>query len=253
VTELTEGLTARCQNGWPSVNFDVMSALSLAAPLLGAGFYYKTFMGPRRGSWMFYEPFIRRAAGLGRGVHAVDPDRYETRHGYTDVLVVGAGPAGLSAALAAAGTGARVLLVDQDFLVGGNLLSERGETTEGWLRSTAEALARSRREHQVERLRRRDQDVRWLLHELAPLLRRRVAGADPDATHYHPAAPRHRLRHRGERAPSGVRQQRSSGGCSPRRALLPTLAVLPGRRVVVATAPTAPGRRRWSLPPPGLR
>jgi methylglutamate dehydrogenase subunit C len=142
VTELTEGLTARCQNGWPSVNFDLMSVVSLAAPLLGAGFYYKTFMGPRRGSWMFYEPFIRRAAGLGRAVHAVDPDRYETRHGYTDVLVVGAGPAGLSAAVAAAGTGARVLLVEQDFLVGGSLLSERAESTQGWLRSTEAALAR---------------------------------------------------------------------------------------------------------------
>ena len=66
VTELTEGLAARCQNGWPSVNFDLMAVTSLAAPLLGAGFYYKTFMGPARGSWMFYEPFIRRAAGLGR-------------------------------------------------------------------------------------------------------------------------------------------------------------------------------------------
>ena len=61
-TELTEGLTARRQNGWPSVNFDLLAINSLAAPLLSAGFYYKTFMGPTRGSWMFYERFIRRAA-----------------------------------------------------------------------------------------------------------------------------------------------------------------------------------------------
>ena len=63
-TELVDGLAARSQNGWPSVNFDLMAVLSLAAPLLGAGFYYKTFMGPRRGSWEFYEPFIRGDAGL---------------------------------------------------------------------------------------------------------------------------------------------------------------------------------------------
>src|SRR5579862_1710644 len=69
VTELFEGLEARCQNAWPSVKFDLMSINSLAAPFLSAGFYYKTFMGPARGSWMFYEPFIRKAAGLGQGVH----------------------------------------------------------------------------------------------------------------------------------------------------------------------------------------
>ncbi|MBS0577740.1 MAG: sarcosine oxidase subunit alpha family protein [Proteobacteria bacterium] len=124
MTELTEGLIAACQNGWPSVRFDLMSVLSLAAPIIGAGFYYKTFMGPRRRSWMFYEPFIRRAAGLGRAVHQRDPDRYETRHHHADVLVIGAGPAGISAARAAARTGARVLLCEQDFLVGGSLLGE---------------------------------------------------------------------------------------------------------------------------------
>jgi methylglutamate dehydrogenase subunit C len=124
VTELVEGLTARCQNGWPSVKLDLMAINSLAAPLLSAGFYYKTFMGPTRGAWMFYEPFIRRAAGLGRGVHDRDPDRYETRHAFADVLIVGAGPAGLSAALAAGRAGARVVLVEQDSLLGGSLLLE---------------------------------------------------------------------------------------------------------------------------------
>jgi methylglutamate dehydrogenase subunit C len=91
--ELSEGIVAARQNGWPSVDLDVMAALTAcSAPLLGAGFYYKTFMGPRRGSWMLYEPYIRRAAGLGRGTHATDPDRYETRHAFTDVLVIGAPP-----------------------------------------------------------------------------------------------------------------------------------------------------------------
>src|SRR5580692_3397063 len=124
VTELYEGLTAQRQNGSPSVDFDLMAINSLFAPLLGAGFYYKTFMGPSRGSWMFYEPFIRRAAGLGRARHERDPDRYETRHAFADVLVVGAGPAGLAAALTAGSAGARVVLVEQDWLLGGSLLSE---------------------------------------------------------------------------------------------------------------------------------
>ena len=123
LTELHDGLTAVRQNGWPSVNFDLMALTSWAAPLLGAGFYYKTFMGPRRGSWMFYEPFIRRAAGLGRAVHEHDPDRYETRHLFTDVLVIGAGSAGLAAARAAGLAGARVVLAEQDSLLGGRLLS----------------------------------------------------------------------------------------------------------------------------------
>ncbi|HEX7199242.1 MAG TPA: 2Fe-2S iron-sulfur cluster-binding protein, partial [Dongiaceae bacterium] len=69
MTDLVPGLAARRQNGWPSVAVDVMAVNSLAAPLLSAGFYYKTFMGPKRGSWMFYEPFIRKAAGLGAGTY----------------------------------------------------------------------------------------------------------------------------------------------------------------------------------------
>ena len=124
VTELFDGLVARRQNGWPSVDVDLLALNSLVAPLLSAGFYYKTFIGPTRGSWMFYERFIRRAAGLGRGVYARNPDRYDTRNAFADVLVIGSGPAGLAAALVAGRAGARVVIVEQDWMLGGNLLLE---------------------------------------------------------------------------------------------------------------------------------
>jgi sarcosine oxidase subunit alpha len=143
VVELTDGLRAACQNAWPSVDVDLMAVNSWFAPLLGAGFYYKTFMGPRRGSWMFYEPFIRRAAGLGKGVHQRDPDRYEHRDAYADVLVIGAGPAGIAAACAAAQSGARVTLVEQDSLPGGALLSRRlDDVLEPWRVQALATLAR---------------------------------------------------------------------------------------------------------------
>ncbi|MDX8535912.1 sarcosine oxidase subunit alpha family protein [Mesorhizobium sp. VK25A] len=122
--ELVDGLVSESQNRWPSLGFDIQSINSWFSPFLAAGFYYKTFMGPTRGSWMFYEHYIRKAAGLGRASDLPDPDRYEVRHLFADVVIIGSGPAGLSAALAAAQAGARVTLVEQDFLLGGSLLSE---------------------------------------------------------------------------------------------------------------------------------
>ncbi|HEV2896811.1 MAG TPA: FAD-dependent oxidoreductase [Pseudaminobacter sp.] len=123
--ELADGMIAESQNRWPSLAFDVQSVNGLFAPFLSAGFYYKTFMGPTRRAWMFYEHFIRKAAGLGRAGTEPDPDRHEVRHAFCDVAIVGGGPAGLSAARAAAMAGARVTLVEQDFLLGGQLLAER--------------------------------------------------------------------------------------------------------------------------------
>jgi sarcosine oxidase subunit alpha len=138
-TELYEGLICERQNGWPSVELDLMSITGRLASLLEAGFYYKTFMGPRRRSWMFYEPFIRRAAGLGRATHLPDPDRYETGHAFTDVLIVGSGPAGLAAARAAGRSGCRVTLVEQDFLLGGSLLAAPADGPDEDLRRSLEA------------------------------------------------------------------------------------------------------------------
>src|SRR5215217_8188287 len=105
--ELYEGLEAASQNRWPSLAFDIMAAHQLVSPLFVGGFYYKTFMWPASFWEKVYEPMIRRAAGLGRASGMPDPDRYESATAYCDLLVIGSGPAGLAAALAAGRSGAR--------------------------------------------------------------------------------------------------------------------------------------------------
>ena len=127
VQELYDGLAAQSQNRWPTLRYDVMSVNDLAAPFLGAGFYYKTFMWPRRFWETLYEPLIRRAAGLGKLPRQPDESRYEKAFAFCDVLVIGAGPAGLMAALSAARAGATVILADEDYLLGGRLNAETHE------------------------------------------------------------------------------------------------------------------------------
>jgi sarcosine oxidase subunit alpha len=128
--ELYDGLVARSQNRFPSLRFDFGAVAGLAAPLLSAGFYYKTFMGPL---WQrVYEPLIRRAAGLGRAPADPDPDRYLHHYAHCEVLVVGGGAAGLAAALGASATGGRVILCDEQAELGGSLLDEPGVTIDGW-------------------------------------------------------------------------------------------------------------------------
>ena len=139
IVHLTDGLSARTQNAWPSVRFDLMSINQVLAPLFQSGFYYKTFMGPTKGAWMFYEPFIRKAAGLGRATQAPDLDRYETRHDFCEVLVVGSGAAGIAAALGAARGGGRVVLVEQDSMLGGGLLSDPAQAN--WLTDRVDEVA----------------------------------------------------------------------------------------------------------------
>ncbi|MDK1489911.1 sarcosine oxidase subunit alpha family protein [Sinorhizobium sp. 7-81] len=124
VAELYAGLTARSQNRWPSLGVDIGAVVDLFSPFLGAGFYYKTFMRPAQLWERLYEPLIRRAAGLGRAVLERDPESYEKSWAHCDLLVVGGGPAGLMAALTAGRAGLRVILADEDFRLGGSLLSE---------------------------------------------------------------------------------------------------------------------------------
>ncbi len=144
---LVEGLEASGQNAWPSVRFDVGRVNDLLGRFFGAGFYYKTFKGVSgRGTWewMQVEKLIRRAAGMGAASREADPDWYETVHDFCDVLVVGAGPAGLAAAAAAADAGCDVILAEQDFALGGDLLGAAGpvgeEAAEGWRAARLSAL-----------------------------------------------------------------------------------------------------------------
>ncbi len=145
VQELRAGLEATSQNRWPSLAFDMGAINDNLGSLFSAGFYYKTFMWPRAFWDRVYEPVIRNAAGLGVSPTEADADTYASRFAHTDVLVVGAGPAGLAAALAAGRSGASVMLVEENAEVGGTLLSEPSIVIDGkpawdWLAATVAEL-----------------------------------------------------------------------------------------------------------------
>jgi len=148
---LYDGLVATSQNRWPSLKLDVGEASDVLSPLFGAGFYYKTFVGPDLfgSNWAWksvYEPAIRRAAGLGPAPSEPDPDVYAQYFEHCDVLIVGSGPAGLAAARAAGLSGASVILCDEQAELGGSLLAETRATVEGapardWLAGALAELA----------------------------------------------------------------------------------------------------------------
>ena len=144
--ELYAGLVAASQNCWPSVRFDLGAISQVASRLMPAGFYYKTFMWPPTPKgWLRYEHVIRHAAGMGRVAPLPDPDAYEHQYAHCDVLVIGAGPAGLAAARAAARAGARVVICDENPVGGGSLLGTAatidGSDAAHWITATAAELA----------------------------------------------------------------------------------------------------------------
>ncbi|MGM0823453.1 MAG: sarcosine oxidase subunit alpha family protein [Pseudomonadota bacterium] len=142
---LYDGLAASSTNGWPNVQRDLMGLFGkLGGQFMPPGFYYKTFMAPAS-MWLTYEKYIRKAAGLGRSPMEADPDSYDHFNQHCDVLVVGAGAAGLAAALSAARSGARVMVADEQEEMGGSLLASR-ETLEGkpadqWVSRVLDELA----------------------------------------------------------------------------------------------------------------
>ncbi|WP_170398266.1 sarcosine oxidase subunit alpha family protein [Ruegeria arenilitoris] len=123
-TEMFDGLEAYSQNRWPSLKFDALAVNDMFSNFLSAGFYYKTFMWPAAFWEKIYEPIIRRAAGLGSLSMEADPDEYDKGFRHCDLLIIGAGPSGLMAALTAGRAGADVILADEDFTLGGRLNSE---------------------------------------------------------------------------------------------------------------------------------
>ena len=124
--EIYEGLEASSQNCWPNVNFDIGGINNLLSPLLPAGFYYKTFMWPAS-FWEKYEYFIRKSAGLGKSPTLPDPDVYEHNYIHCDVLIIGAGVAGIMAAKIAAKNGLKTLLVDEKPNLGGSTIYQNSD------------------------------------------------------------------------------------------------------------------------------
>ncbi|WPC75572.1 sarcosine oxidase subunit alpha [Vibrio porteresiae] len=144
--ELYDGLVCTSTNGWPNVESDLMGMVGkVGANLMPPGFYYKTFMSPAK-MWPTYEKYIRKAAGLGRSPTEADPDIYDHMNQHCDLLVVGAGPAGLMAALCAARVGARVIIADEQNEFGGSLLASHdiidNKPALEWVASVVDELAR---------------------------------------------------------------------------------------------------------------
>lgn len=145
-TEVFDGLEAASQNHFPSLEFDIGVLNNYASRFLPAGFYYKTFMFPRPFWKHVFEPIIRRSAGLGKAPTEKDADRYEQAYAYCDLLIVGGGIAGLQAALVAAASGARVILLEQTAHWGGRAPVD-GDVIDGapaqvWIDATVAALAK---------------------------------------------------------------------------------------------------------------
>jgi sarcosine oxidase subunit alpha len=117
---LEDGLEARAQNVWGSLARDRASLAGFFSGFMPAGFYYRAFFRPR-GAWRYWEKIFRRSAGLGSISRQTGPGYFDKQYLFADVAVIGGGPAGLEAALAAARQGASVLLADEAPAPGGSL------------------------------------------------------------------------------------------------------------------------------------
>src|SRR6204780_2988916 len=239
--ELYEGLEAHSQNPWPSLAFDIGAINDLLSPLFPAGFYYKTFMWPRQAWKTLYEPYIRAAAGLGRAPSAADPDRYGNRYAHCDVLVVGAGPSGMAAAMAAPAAGA--------------LLSEPEQSSAAWLTRSLESLRGNERVTLLPR----STAFGYFPHNLIAL-NQRLTDHLPDPASGQPRERCWQVRAREVVLATGAieRPLVFPGNDRPgimlaaaARSFLNRYAVIPGRRVGVITACDGAYRGALDLPQAG--
>jgi len=188
--ELYDGLVATSQNRWPSLDFDIGIINNKLSRFLPGGFYYKTFMWPRSFWESVYEPFIRNAAGLGEAPREQDPDTYEQMHVHVDVLVAGGGVAGVAAAYAAAASGKRVMLADENPVLGGMADISAGDidglSQTDWIAARHGEFEKSGNCHVLTRT-----TVVGHYHHNYVLAAERVADHDPGLLSA--GAPRHRL------------------------------------------------------------
>ena len=139
---LEAGMDVRAQNAWPSLQRDVKALNSILGRFLTAGFYYKTFMRPQR-LWPAYERVLSTFAPGGK-IDLDTPHRlHDHRFTHPDVVVAGAGPAGIEAALAACDAGARVMLVEHEHSVGGHLRYSSSSVAQAALAELRAALEAS--------------------------------------------------------------------------------------------------------------
>ena len=237
-----DGLVAQSQNRWPSLALDVGAVFGAFGRFLPAGFYYKSLLG-KPALWKIYEHFIRQAAGLGEPPTDADPDGFDHRAAFCDLLVVGSGPAGLAAALAASAAGGRVILVEQDQRIGGGLLRDaaRIDDLEGdvWIAAALGKLSK----HGVRVLPRTTAIGYWD-HDLVTLAQKLVEPGQETVS----SAPAQRLWHvRAERVvlATGAIERPLPFADNDRpgimlsqavRSYVARFGVLPGRRAVIATS-----------------
>lgn len=136
--EIHAGLNAFSQNRWPSLKRDFGAINDRLGMFFPAGFYNKTFMWPRSFWEKLYEPAIRKMAGLGDAPTQEDPDIYASTYAHCDLLIVGAGPAGIDAALEAMGSNKRIILIDEQDELGGGALADPALWP--WLERSRKAL-----------------------------------------------------------------------------------------------------------------
>ena len=183
--ELFEGLEAKSVNCWPSVNFDVGAINNFLKIFLPAGFYYKTFMWPKSFWYKIYEPFIRKAAGLGTASIKHDKERYEHKYEYCDLLITGSGPSGLASAYSAAKNGAKVILAEDKSRFGGTLLTSDVNIGNQSGKEWADSIVSELKEMSNVTIKNRSQVFGYYDHNML-VMSERISDHLPKTKKYHP-------------------------------------------------------------------